>query len=60
MLGGLWRQGRPDGSSMRNMFESSFTKERTRSGNDIFEDGFNFSASEAKNKFNSTESALHR
>ena len=43
---------------MRNMFEGSFTEEGTGEGNDTFEGGFKFAASEAKKKFNSTASAV--
>ena len=37
MFGGLGLQGHPDGSSVRNMFEGSFTEEVTVSGKAVFE-----------------------
>ena len=37
MFGGLGLQGQPDGFSVRNIFEGSFTEEVTRAGNAIFE-----------------------
>ena len=57
---GLELQGHTDGSSVRNIFEGSFTEEGTGAGKDIFEGGFKFAASEARKKFNSTESAFQR
>ena len=50
-------QGQPDVSSVINIFESSFTEERAGSGNDIFEGGFNFSASESSKKLDRTASS---
>ena len=45
---GLGIQGQPDGYSVRNMFEGSFTEEGTGSVKAIFEGGFKFAASEAR------------
>ena len=45
---------------MRNIFEGSFTEERPVSGNTIFEGGFKFSASEARNKFDRASSEVQR
>ena len=45
---------------MSNIFEVSFTEEVTVSGKDIFEGGFKLSASEARKKFYSTDSAVHK
>ena len=59
-FGGLGLQGQPDGSSERNIFECSFTEEVTGAGKYFLEGGSNFSASEAKKKFNSTASAVQR
>ena len=42
---------------MRNIFEDSFTEEVTGAGKAIFEGGFKFVASEARNKFDSTASS---
>ena len=50
----------PDGSSVRNIFEDSFTEEVTGSGKAIFEGAFKFSAFEAMKKFDSTSSAVQR
>ena len=47
-FGELGLQGQPDGSSVRNIFEGSFTEEGAGSGNAIFEGGFKFAASEAR------------
>ena len=46
MFGGLGMQGRPDGYSVRNVFEGSFSEEVTGAGKVIFEGGLNFAASE--------------
>ena len=54
-FGGLGLQGRPDGSSVRNIFEGSFTEEGMGSGNDIFERKLIFSASEARNNTKRTD-----
>ena len=56
MFDGLVMQGQPDGSSVRNIFEGSFTKEGTGAVNDIFEGVLIFSASEAREDFDSTSS----
>ena len=50
-------QGQPDGYSVINLFEGSFTEDGTGAGKYIFEGGFKFSASEARKKFNITASA---
>ena len=55
-FGRLGLQGQPDGSSVGNIFEGSFTGEGTGSGKAIFEGGFKFAASEARKKFDSTAS----
>ena len=47
-FGGLGLQGQPDRSSERNIFDDSYTEEGTVAGEDIFEGGFNFSASEPR------------
>ena len=41
---------------MRNILEGSFTEEGTGSGNDIFQEGFKFSASESRKKFDKIDS----
>ena len=41
-------QGQPDGYSVRNMFEGSFTEEGTGAAKYIFDRGFNFAASEER------------
>ena len=48
---------RPDGYSVRNIFEGSFTEEVTGAVKDIFGLVFKFAASEVRNKFDSTDSA---
>ena len=55
-FGRLGLKGQSDGFSVRNVFEGSFTEEGKEAGNDIFEGGFRFSASEARKKFDSTAS----
>ena len=47
-FGGLGLQGHPDGSSEINIFDDSCTEEGTEAGEDIFEGGFKFAASEAR------------
>ena len=59
-FGGLGLQGKPDGYSVRNMFEGSFTEEGMGEGNAIFEGGFKFAASEARNNVDITDSAVQR
>ena len=59
-FGELGMQGQIDGSSVRNIFEDSCTAEGMGSGKAIFNGGFKFAASEARNKFDSTASAVHR
>ena len=54
--GELGLQDMPNGSSVRYTFESSFTKEETGSVKAIFEGGFKFAVSEARNKFDITAS----
>ena len=50
-------QGPPDGSSVSNIFEGSFTEEGTGAGKAIFEIGFKFAAYESRNKLDCTASA---
>ena len=50
-------QGNPDGSSVRNIFEGSFTEDRKEKGKDIIEVGFKFAVSEVLKKFDTTASA---
>ena len=50
----------PDGSSEKNIFGNPCTEEGTGAGKDIFEGGFKFAASKARNNFNSTDSAVQR
>ena len=57
-FGGLGLQYQPDGSSVINIFEGSFTEEVTVEGKSIFEGEFKFEASESRKKFNSTDSAV--
>ena len=57
MFCGLGLKGQPDGYSVSNIFEGSFTEEGTVSGKSIFEGGFKFTASEVRKKFNITASA---
>ena len=56
---GLGIQGQPDGYSVRNIFEGSFTEEGTGAVKAIFEGGFKVAASEARKKFYRTDSAVH-
>ena len=42
---------------MRNIVEAIFSEEGTEAGNDFFEGGFNFSASEARNEFYRADSS---
>ena len=60
MFGGQGLQGQPYGYSLRNIFEVSYTEEGIGSGNGIFEGVFNFSASEARKKLDSTYSVVKR
>ena len=57
-FGGLGMQDQPDGSSVINMFEGSFTEEGTGAVKDIFEGGFKFVAYEAGKKFDSIASEV--
>ena len=57
-FGGLGMQGHTDGSTVRNMFEGSFTEEETGAGKDIFEGRLKFSASEARHNFDRIYSAF--
>ena len=50
-------QGHPDESSVRNIFEGSFTEEGKVSGKSIFEWGVEFSAYWASKNFYSTASS---
>ena len=54
MFGGLVLQSQPDGSSVINIFEGSFTEEGTVAVKYILEGGLKISDSEAREKFNST------
>ena len=56
-FGGLGLQYQPDGSSVINIFEGSFTEEGTGSGKAIFEGGLKFSASKSRNNLGITDSA---
>ena len=56
-FGGLGLQDHPDGSSVSNIFEGSFTEYVTGSVKAIFEGGLKFSASGARKKFDNTNSA---
>ena len=56
---GLGIQGQPGGYSVRNMFEVPFTEEGKGAGQAIFDEGFKFSASDSRKKFDSTASAVH-
>ena len=60
MFGGLGIQGQPGVSSLRNIYEGSFTEYGTLSGKAIFEEGFKFASSEASKKFDIIASAVHR
>ena len=44
-------QGKPDGYSVINIIEDSFTKEGKVAGKDIFEGGFKFEDSKGKEEF---------
>ena len=59
MFGGLWIQGYPYVSSVRNIFEGSWTEEVTGAVKDIFEGGFKFASCEARKNFDSTYSEVH-
>ena len=50
-------QCQPGRSSVRNIFEGSFTEEGKRAGDNFFERGFKLEASETRNKLYSTYSA---
>ena len=56
----LGLQGQPDGSSVRNIFEGSFTEEQTGSGKATFKIGYKFSVSEARNNFDRIDSSVQR
>ena len=53
-------QCKPDGYSVRNIFEDSLTEYGTGEGKAIFELGFKFSASGSRKKFDITDSADQR
>ena len=53
-------QGQPNGYSVINIFEGSFTEEVMGAGKDIFEGVFKLAAFEERKKFDSTASAVHR
>ena len=55
-FGGLGLQGQSDGSSVRNIFEGSFTEEVTVSVKAVFEVVLKFEASEAGKNFDRTDS----
>ena len=57
---GLRLQGHTDGSSVSTIFEYLFTEEGTGAQKAIFEGGFNFAASEVRNKFYGTASSVQR
>ena len=59
-FGGLRLQGHPDGSSVSTIFEDLFTEEGTGARKAIFEVGFNFAASEIRNKLYGTASSVQR
>ena len=59
-FGGLQLQGRPDGYSVRNIFEYSCTEEGTGIGKAIFEGVFGFSDSKERKKIDSTASVVQR
>ena len=54
---GLGLQGKPDGYSLSNIFEGSFTEEGMGAVRGFFEEGLKISASEERKKFASTDSA---
>ena len=51
-------QGQPDGYSVSNIFEGSFTEKGMGAGKAIYEEVFKYAASETRNKFDSTASAV--
>ena len=53
-------QGKPDGYSVINILEGSFTEERKVAEKAIFEGGFKFEDSEARKKFERIDSAVQR
>ena len=55
-FGGLWMQGKPDRYSVKNIFEGLFTEEIKLAEKDIFEIFFKSADSEARKKFDSTDS----
>ena len=59
-FGGLGLKGHPARSAVRNIFEGSCTEEGTVAEKDIFGGGFKFAVSEARKKFDSTDSAVQR
>ena len=60
MFGGWGLQGHPDGYSVSNIFEGSFTEEGTGAGKSIFEGGLKFAASETRKKSDNTYFAVQR
>ena len=57
---GLGMQGTPDGYSVINVLEGSFTEEGKVAGKAIFEGGSRFEYSEARKKFERIDSAVQR
>ena len=57
---GLGLNIQPYGSSVSNIFKGSFTEEAKGPGKAIFEGVFKFSASKARNKFDSTALEVQR
>ena len=57
---GLEMQVKPDGYSVINIFEGSFTEEGKLAGMASFEGGFKFAASESRKKFDRIYSVVHR
>ena len=55
-FGGLGLQGQPDGLSVSNVFEGSFSEEVTGAVKAIFEGGLNFATSESRKKLYRTAS----
>ena len=57
---GLGMQGKPDGYSVVNILEGSFTEEGKVAGKVIFEGGFKFEDSQARKRFERIYSAVQR
>ena len=54
---GLVLQGQPDGSTVSNIFEGSFTEEGMGAGNSIFEGWFKFASYYPRKNYKGTDSA---